>query len=116
MPAYIISVKPFISVFFNIYIFLNELLVCIFYIILGLPLVFDIQISKKEMTSIAIIILLIALLLNVLLNCILLMVKIINFIRKRRKAKLQTVMPSQQTETYEFNEKQIKNQKNFFLA
>ena len=93
IPMYLLETRAFIEITTGTYIIANELLTCIYYVIIAIPLVSTTELSSTRASYICIEITLAALVLNILSNLILSVKNVKNWIKKRRDKAKNRVVP-----------------------
>ena len=94
MLMYVLVTKPFTDTLAGYYIICNEILTCIFYIIIALPYLTIDNISQETVRNQCINIITVALVLSLLANIVTSISKVVNWIRERRRKAKQTVTPA----------------------
>ena len=84
IPAYIFATKAYKETITGFYIALNEVLTCIYYFVISLPYISNLQLTKQKTATICIGIILTALLLNIGSSMLITINNIRNWLKKRR--------------------------------
>ena len=98
IPAYLFATGAYKETISGIYIALNEILTCIYYFVIALPFVANLNFSKEKLATYCIEIVLTALILNVLSSALITIKNIRNWLRKRREIKNNKVLPTHHKE------------------
>ena len=93
IPMYLLATGTFIETITGSYIIANELLTCIYYAIIALPLVSTTGLSSTRASYMCIEIILVALVLNIFSNFILSVRNLKNWIRTRLDKAKNNVVP-----------------------
>ena len=91
MLMYVLVTKPFTDTLTGYYIICNEILTCIYFIIIALPYIAISNISQATVRNHCINIITAALVLSLLANIVTSFSKVVNWIRERRRTVKQTV-------------------------
>ena len=95
---YLVATGAFVETITGSYIIANELLTCIYYAIIALPLFSTTKLSSVRASYMCINIILVALVLNLLSNLILSVKNFKNWIKARQNKAKNKVMPSTSSE------------------
>ena len=98
MLMYVLVTKPFTDTLTGYYIICNEILTCIYFIIIALPYIAISNISQETVRNQCINIITVALVLSLLANIVTSISKVVNWIRERRRKAKQTVTPAIDTD------------------
>ena len=93
IPFYLFQTGAYKETISGVYIALNEVLTCIYYIVISLPFVASVNFSKQRLATYCIEIILAALILNILSSVLITIKNIRNWLRKRRENKKNKVLP-----------------------